>query len=116
MSKSRIRPEQYVEICEWLKTNRDRVQRTEMTQLEAATAAESALGYRVPRSTIIRMAVLAGVTWAKSPLKPPPVPLDYEAIVILMGAIAGLYVETGKTVPDALANLQSRYIKKETKI
>ena len=49
--------------------------------------------------------------WANSPPPPPIVPIDHEAIVILIGAISGLYIETGKTIPDNLANLNSRYVK-----
>ncbi len=109
MSKTRIKPEQYVEINQWLKDNRDRIQRTEATQLETASIASHELGYRVPHGTVIRMAKTAGVTWAKSPPKPPPVPIDHEAIVILIGALEGLYVETGRSVPDDLADLHSRY-------
>lgn len=112
MSKSRIKPEQYVEINQWLKDNRDRILRTECTQLEAAAMAEAELGYKVPHSTIIRMAKTASVTWAKSPPKPPPVPIDHEAIVVLIGALEGLYVETGRSVPDDLADLHSRYARK----
>jgi len=105
--------EQYVEITDYLRENKHRIESAENTQAEAAAIAEQALGYPVPLTTIQRCAKIAKVKWAKSPSPPPPVPLKREAIIILMGAIAGLYVETGKSVPDELANLQTTYVREE---
>lgn len=111
--QNRITVEQYVEIVDYLKVNKCRIEAAENTQLEAAAIAEADLGYVVPLTTIQRCAKIAGVRWAKSPALPPPVPLDHEAIVILIGAIAGLYIETGRTIPENLANLQSTYARQE---
>lgn len=111
MSKQeRITMEKYVEITDWLKMNKNKIEVTEHTQAEASLLAESELGYAVPLTTIQRCAKMAKIKWAKSPAPPSPVPLEREAIIILMGAIAGLYVETGKTVPAELANLQTTYV------
>lgn len=109
----RITVEKYVEITDWLKENKNKIEVTENTQSEAAAIAEAALGYAVPLTTIQRCAKIAKVKWAKSPNPPLPVPLDHEAIVILIGAIAGLYIETGRTVPAELANLQSTYVREQ---
>lgn len=111
--QQRISVEKYVEITDWLRTNKQRIQVAENTQAEAAAIAESELGFGVPITTIQRCAKIAGVKWAKSPAPPPPVPLEREAIIILMGAIAGLYIETGRTIPENLANLQSTYVRNQ---
>ena len=113
MAQTRMSIEQYDEINCWLRNNKDRIERIECTQLEAAAMCGGELGFRVPLRTIQRCAKIAKIEWALSPSKLPPVPLDHEAIVILIGSLAGLYIEEGKTVPDALANLQSRYVKEK---
>jgi len=113
--KKRLSIEEYVEITDWLKVNKHRIESTENTQLEAAAIAGSELGYIVPLTTIQRCAKIAKVKWAKSPAPPLPVPLEHEAIVILIGAIAGLYIETNRTVPAELANLQSNYVRDQEK-
>lgn len=116
MPKQRMTVEQYVEITDWLKNNKNRIERlNECTQLEAAAIAEAELGYAVPLTTIQRCAKIAKVKWAKSPAPPPPVPIERDAIIILIGAISGLYVETGRTLPAELANLQSTYVREAGK-
>lgn len=107
--RHRITLEQYVKIIEWLKENRDRILRDELTQLSVAQQATLSLQFAVPLTSIQKCAKIAKIKWAKSPPKPPPVPLDHEAIVILIGAIHGLYVETSGTVPENLENLKSTY-------
>lgn len=109
--QQRVTISQYVEITDWLRSNKERLGRLGSSQLDTADLASQELGYRIPRSTIKKCAAIAGVQWPRSPTKPPPVPLDHEAIIILIGAIEGLYIETGKTVPDDLANLHSTYVK-----
>ncbi len=109
--QNRVTIEQYVELVDYLKVRKSIIETAGDTQLEAAAVAEQVLGYPVPLTTIQRCAKIAGVKWAKSPAPSPPVPLDHEAIVILIGAIAGLYVETGRTIPENLANLQSMYVR-----
>ena len=107
----RMTLEQYIDIGKWCQHNRERIETTGCTQLEAAALVSKDLGFEVPLSTVIRAAKKMGVAWANSPPKPPPVPLDHEAIVLLICAVEGLYVELGKTVPDNLANLHSTYVK-----
>lgn len=110
--QQRITVEQYVEITDWCKNNKHRIEsQTECTQAEAAAIASGELGYGVPITTIQRCAKIAKIKWAKSPAPPLPVPLEREAIIILIGAISGLYVETGRSVPAELANLQSMYVR-----
>ena len=109
VKQQRITMEQYVKITDGCRENKHRVEREELTQLEATQLVTDELGFGVPITTIQRCAKIAKIQWAKSPATPLPVPLDHEAIVILMGAIAGLYIETGRTIPDDLANLQSTY-------
>lgn len=111
MKVKRMTVEQYIQINDWLKLNKDRIEKTEYSQLEAAAIAGKELGFDVPLSSIQRCAKMANIVWANSPPKLPPVPIDREAIIILIGALSGLYIEEGKTVPDNLANLQSRYVK-----
>ena len=111
MSQSRMTIEQYIQITDWLRENKDRIGTMESTQLEVASLVTGALGFTVPLSSIQKCAKIVGIKWAKSPPPLPPVPVDHEAIVILIGAIEGLYIETSKTVPDNLANLHSRYVK-----
>ena len=112
MPKQRMTVEQYVEVTDWLKNNKYRIEsQTECTQLEAAALVAAELGYAVPLTTIQRCAKIAKIKWAKSPAPPPPVPIEHEAIVILIGALSGLYIETGRTIPDELANLQSTYVR-----
>jgi len=105
--------EQYIQITDWLKLNKNRVEKMGSTQLEAAAMVGNELGFAVPLSSIQRCAKMANIIWSNSPPKPPPVPIDREAIIILIGALSGLYIEEGKTVPDNLANLQSRYVKED---
>lgn len=115
MSKQmRMTIEQYVEITEWLKIHKRGIEANQRTQLEIASQAGDELGYVVPITTIQRCAKIVGVKWAKSPPAPPPVPIEREAIIILIGAIAGLYVETGRTIPENLANLQMAYVQQNT--
>lgn len=111
--KHRITLEQYVKIIEWLKENKHRILREELTQLPTAQEATLALGFAVPITSIQKCGKIAKIKWAKSPTPPPPVPLEREAIIILIGSIAGLYVETGKTVPTELANLQTVYVREQ---
>lgn len=110
----RVTVEQYVQITDWFRMNKDKIRIQQYTQLEAALQAENDLGYSVPLTTIQRCAKIAKIRWAKSPPKPPPVPIEREAIIILIGALAGLYVETGRTIPTGLANLKSTYVREPT--
>ncbi|GAJ04105.1 unnamed protein product, partial [marine sediment metagenome] len=100
MKLKRMTIERYIQITDWLKLNKDRIEKGGCTQLEAVAMAEKELGYEVPLSSIQRCAKMADIAWANSPPKPPPVPIDREAIIILIGALSGLYIEEGKTVPD----------------
>lgn len=102
--------EQYLEIGQWLILNKSRIQEKKFTQGDVQTLISDDVGYDVPLSSLIRCAKAMGVRWARSPVAMPPVPLDHEAIVILIGALEGLYVEMGKTIPDDLANLHSTYV------
>ena len=113
MAQTRMSVEQYDEINCWLRNNKNRIERIECTQLEAASMCGSELGFKIPLSTIQRCAKIAKVKWALSPSKPLPVPIGRDAIIILMGALSGLYIELGKTVPDRLANLQSAYVREQ---
>ena len=109
MSAKRMSIKQYLQIGKWLDEHKMNIQAKKWSQPETQTIISSTLGYEVPLSTVISCAKALDIVWARSPAKPPPVPIDHEAIVILIGAISGLYIETGKTVPDNLANLQSTY-------
>ncbi len=109
----RISIEQYDKLTTWLRANKEQIEAGQLTQLTTAARAGGELGFKVPLSSIQRCAKMAKIEWVNSPPKPPPVPLDHEAIVILIGALCGIYIETGKTVPDNLANLQSRYVKED---
>jgi len=112
MSKAkRMTYEQYADVTDWCKDNKDRIERMKLTQLQAAQEATLALGFVVPLSSMQRCAKRIKIEWANSPPKPPEPPIEHEAIVILIGAIEGLYIETGKTVPDDLANLHSVYVR-----
>lgn len=110
--KQRMTLEQYYEIIGWLQNNKQRIQLSDDTQLEVCGQAEYELRFKVPITSIQKCGKIAKIRWPKSPPPPAPVPLEREAIIILMGAIAGLYVETGKTVPNELANLQSTYVRR----
>lgn len=109
--RHRITLEQYVQIIDWLKENKHRILRDELMQLPTAQEATVALGFAVPITSIQKCARIAKIKWAKSPAPPPPVPIDREAIIILIGAISGLYVETGRTIPANLENLKSAYVR-----
>ena len=111
MKIQRMTIEQYDKLTTWLRMNKDIIENQKSTQLEAAAKASSALGFKVPLSSIQRCAKMADIEWANAKPEPPPVPIGHEAIVILIGAISGLYIESGKTIPDNLANLNSRYVK-----
>lgn len=114
MKATRMSIEQYLQIGKWLENNRDMIESRGHSQGEAQILMSSALGYEVPLSSVTRCAKAMSIRWAGSPAKPPPVPLEREAIIILIGAIAGLYIETNRTVPDDLANLQSTYTKENS--
>jgi len=105
--------EEYICLIDWLKVNKQNIEKNEQTQGEVQAMAEMELNYKVPLSSIQRCAKIIKLNWANSPPKPPEVPIGREAIIILIGAVSGLYIETGKTVPDALANLQSAYVRNE---
>ena len=107
--QTRLSVEQYVKVTDWLRQYKPRIEKEEMTQLEAAQTCSDELEFEVPITTIQRCAKMAGVVWAKSPPKPQPVPIERDAIMILIGAISGLYIETGRSVPQALADLKSAY-------
>lgn len=106
----RLTVEQYIQITDWLKENKHRIHSSVSTQLEICEESGQALGFKVPITSIQRCGKIAGIKWPKSPPKPPPVPIEREAIIILIGAIAGLYVETGRTMPESLANLKTAYV------
>lgn len=109
----RMTIKQYLQIGRWLENNRNLIEEKGHSQVEVQILISSALGYEVPLSSIQKCAKAIEIQWAGSPLKPPPVPIDREAIIILIGALAGLYVETDRTIPDDLANLQSTYTKEK---
>lgn len=110
MKQTRMSVEQYMEIGNWLTQERDHIRLAAYQQEQVRALASAALGYDVPFSSLIRCAKIVGVQWAGSPPKSPPTPIEREAVIILIGAVEGLYVEAGKTVPDDLANLHSTYI------
>ena len=110
MKQKRMSAEQYIEIGDWLRQEKDHIRLAAYQQEQVRQLCSARLGYEIPFSSLVRCAKAVGVQWAGSPVV-PEVPIDHEAIVILIGAIAGLYVETGKTVPDNLANLQSMYVR-----
>ena len=111
--KHRMTLEEYYVIINWLKENKHRIHGSSDTQEEIRIEAEKELGMHVPITSIIKCGKIAKIQWPKSPTPPAPVPLEREAIIILIGTIAGLYVETGRTVPTELANLQSTYVREE---
>lgn len=102
--------EEYYQIINWLKEKKHRIHSSNDTTEEIRTQAEEELGFNVPITSLQKCGKIAKIKWPKSPTPPPPVPLEREAIIILMGAISGLYVETGRTVPAGLANLQITYV------
>jgi len=106
--------EQYVQIGQWLVANRSLIENRGHSQTEVQILITSALEYEVPLSSLVRCAKAVKIKWAGSPTKPPPPPIGHEAMVIIIAALAGIYIETERTVPDDLANLQSTYAK-ETK-
>lgn len=111
MSKQqRLSVEQYVEITDWFKFNKDRIEKAQNTQLEASALAEKELGYPVPLTTVQRCAKIAKIQWANSPPPPPPPPIDREAIITLIAALEGLYIETVGSAPKNLVDLKSSYI------
>ena len=110
-SNRRMTLEQYYKIIGWLQDNKRQIHASSNTQIEVCEAAAIDLQFVVPITTIQKCGKIAKIKWPKSPTPPAPVPLEREAIIILMGAIAGLYVETGRTVPTELANLQSTYVR-----
>lgn len=113
MVKRNMTIEQYIQITDWCRENKHRIQSEEVTQLRAAEEAGGVLGYEIPITSMRRCATMAKIRWANKRPEPLPTPIEREAIIILMGAIAGLYVETGKTVPTELANLQSSYVRQQ---
>lgn len=109
--KQRMTLEKYYKIIGWLKETKHRIQHSDNSQIEVCRQAENELGFVVPITSIQKCGKIAKIKWPHSPPTPPPVPLEREAIIILMGAISGLYVETGKTIPTELANLMSTYVR-----
>lgn len=114
MKQTRMSIKQYLQIGKWLENSKNMIESRGHSQIEVQILMSSALGYNVPLSSVIACAKALDIVWARSPAKPPPVPLDREAITILIGALSGLYLETGRTVPDNLANLQSAFAKEGT--
>jgi len=108
--KHRMTLEEYYVIINWLKEKKLRIHTSNDTTEEIRIQAEEELGFNVPITSLQKCGKIAKVKWPKSPPTPPPVPLEREAIIILIGTIAGLYVETGRTVPTDLANLQMTYV------
>lgn len=113
MKQKRMSVEQYLQIGKWLENNKAMIETRGHSQREVQILMSSALGYDVPLSSLIRCAKALAIEWAGSPPKPPPVPIGREAIMILIGALEGLYVETGKTIPNSLGNLHSAYAKEK---
>jgi len=111
MKTTRMSIEQYLKIGRCLEGWKERIETTGLAQKDVRTLVSGDVGFEVPLSSIIRVAKELDITWAGSPPKPPPVPIEREAFIILIGAVEGLYVEAGKTVPDNLANLHSAYVK-----
>jgi hypothetical protein len=111
--QQRVSVEQYVTLTDWCRTNKRSLEANENTQAEAAALAEGDLGFAVPITSMQRCAKIAEIRWAKSPPPPPAPPIEREAIIILIGALEGLYIETGRTVPALLANLKSTYVRAE---
>ena len=46
---------------------------------------------------------------------PPPLPIDREAIIILISALEGLYIETRGSAPQNLVELKSAYVQNAAK-
>lgn len=109
----RMTLEQYYKIINWLKEHKHQIHGSNDTQDEIRKQAENELAFAVPITSIQKCGKIAKIKWPKSPAPPQPVPLDREAIIILIGAVHGLYVETSGTVPDALQNLKSTYVQQK---
>jgi hypothetical protein len=114
-TQQRMSLEKYVELTDWLKINKRDIEVNHRTQGDVALLAEVELGYVVPITSIQRCAKIAKIKWAYAPPEPPKPPIEREAIIILIGALSGLYVETGRSVPAELANLQSTYVRETQK-
>jgi len=108
-----MRIEQYIQITDWCRENKHRIQSEEITQSKAAEEAGAVLGYEIPITSMRRCARMAKIKWSKTRPEPQPIPIDREAIIILIGAVHGLYVETSGSVPEALQNLKSTYVQDE---
>lgn len=111
MAMKRMSIEQYLKIGRWLENKKEHIESKGLAQKDVQILISGELGFEVPLSSIIRVAKELRIEWVGSPLKPPPVPIEREAFIILIGALAGLYIELGKTVPDDLANLMSAYVR-----
>lgn len=113
--QQRLKFEEIIKINDWLKACKHKIESTEMTQIDAQKLATEELGFEVPRSSLQHLARIVGVKWAKSPPPPAPVPLDREAIIILISSLYGLYVETVGSVPKMLEDLKSTYVQNQPK-
>ena len=113
MKQTRMSVEQYLQIGKWLETWKERIETKGLTQIEIQGIMSGELGFTIPRSSVIRCAKAIRIKWMGSPLPPSPVPLEREAIIILITSLEGLYIEMDKTVPDDLANLHSTYVRKK---
>lgn len=111
--KHRMTLEEYYQIINWLKEHRTRIHGSNDTQEEIRKEAEDELGFTVPITSIQKCGKIVKVQWPKSPTPPAPVPIDREAIIILIGALHGLYIETSGTAPEALQNLKSTYVQQQ---
>ena len=112
--QTRMSIKQYLQIGQWLENNRVAIEEKGHSQIEIQILISSNLGYEVPLSSVIACAKAIEIQWARSPTPPSPVPMEREAFIILITALEGLYVELDKTIPDALANLHSSYVKEKT--
>ena len=111
--KHRMTLEQYYQIIGWLQQNKHRIHASDLSQPEICIQAQEGLGFVVPITSIQKCGKIAKIKWPKSPVPPAPVPIDREAIIILIGAIHGLYIEKCGRAPDDLENLKSTYVREQ---
>lgn len=114
--KRRMTIEQYVKVTDWLRSNKNRIMHVEeLSQIQTAKIASTELGFEISLSTIQQCGKVAEIRWPKSPPPTPPPPIDREAIIILIGALHGLYLETCGSAPQNLTDLKSAYVQEQQK-
>ena len=110
----RVSVETYVSIIDFLRSNKEQIESERLTQKEVIDMVKQQLHYDVGLSTVKRCSTIAGIRWVHASHIQQPLPLDREAIILMMASIDELYQRLGSEPPKRFADMRTKYVQEVT--